>query len=230
MKLLDLVNSKGRDAHIEYFNPSIKKQNLLVTAEGKTIKNARIVKSLVTAQDLVNKYGSGTAVSEALITSDPEVDIDVAGKFVSDTTRVFVNDENKFVYNIIQKEYVYNQEGTLIEEREPKYNEVNVSEDSALKGSKLMPVSEIYNKFVFIRKYQLKHVNSLTYDFLFDIAKELHEKKSFMLLGAGAKGTTPLVFQNGGKPYRAFLEGRIDGDKYLLLLHLSNLELKPVKI
>jgi hypothetical protein len=32
--------------------------------------------------------------------------------------------------------------------------------------------------------------------------------------------------QTNGIPYRGFLEGRIDGEKYQLLLYLSNMELK----
>jgi hypothetical protein len=49
------------------------------------------------------------------------------------------------------------------------------------------------------------------------------------MLGGGVKGNEPLVFQDGGKSYRAFLEGRVKDNSYLLLLHLSNLELKGVK-
>jgi hypothetical protein len=37
-----------------------------------------------------------------------------------------------------------------------------------------------------------------------------------------------LVMNDGGKPYRAFLEGRIKGDKYCLVLHLTDQELKPL--
>ena len=61
-----------------------------------------------------------------------------------------------------------------------------------------------------------------------DEAKELHDKESLMMLGGGAKGNEPLVFQDGGKTYRAFLEGRVKDNMYVLLLHLSNLELKGV--
>ncbi len=46
------------------------------------------------------------------------------------------------------------------------------------------------------------------------------------MMGAGTKGKDPLVFQTNGTPYRGFLEGRVDGAKYQLLLHLSNMELK----
>jgi hypothetical protein len=30
----------------------------------------------------------------------------------------------------------------------------------------------------------------------------------------------------GGRPYNAFLEGRVKGEAYCLILHLSNMELK----
>lgn len=228
MKLINLINSKGRDAHIEYFNPSSKTQALFVTANGQSTASQRILKSTISAQDLIQKAGEVSSVAQMLIDHDHEVDLESIGRYANESTRVFVNEENKFVFNIHQKEEVYNPQGQLLEERKPKYLLATVTEDSPLRGTKYLPKSEIYNKFVFARKYQLKHVNSLTYDFLFEIAKDLHDKQSFLLLGSGLKGTGPLVFENGGRPYRAFLEGRVSGDKYLLLLHLSNLELKAL--
>jgi hypothetical protein len=35
---------------------------------------------------------------------------------------------------------------------------------------------------------------------------------------------------NGGTPYRAFLEGRVEGDRYALILRLTNLELKEIPV
>ena len=68
--------------------------------------------------------------------------------------------------------------------------------------------------------------HGLTFDFLMGIAKELSDKDSLLMIGGGPKGTDPIVFQDGGKGYRAFLEGRVNNDGYILLFHLSNLELK----
>jgi hypothetical protein len=70
-------------------------------------------------------------------------------------------------------------------------------------------------------------------------AKKLAEADSTMLVGGGLKGVEPLVMANGGTPYRAFLEGRVDGDrstegrfdnskKYALILRLTNMELKSI--
>ena len=75
-------------------------------------------------------------------------------------------------------------------------------------------------------KYQLKHGNGLTFDFLYKIAKDLHDKDSFMMLGG--KGNEPLVINDGGKPYRAFLEGKIKDKSYVLIMHLSNQEYKSL--
>ena len=47
-----------------------------------------------------------------------------------------------------------------------------------------------------------------------------------MFVGAGKKGVEPLIFQVNGTPMRGFIEGRTDGIKYKLLLHLSNMEIK----
>ena len=69
----------------------------------------------------------------------------------------------------------------------------------------------------------------LTYDFLFDMAQQLSDADSLMLLGAGKNGKQPLVFRRGSVPYRGFLEGRTKGKSYILLLHLSNMELKRPK-
>ena len=68
----------------------------------------------------------------------------------------------------------------------------------------------------------------LVREFLQAMAKKLADAKAMMLVGAGAKGIGPLVMQTGGTPYRAFLEGRIQGDSYALILRLTNLELKSL--
>ncbi len=88
---------------------------------------------------------------------------------------------------------------------------------------------EACRKFVFSGKVQLHHINGLTFDFLFGMAKELEEKNKLMFLGAGPKSNQPLILRRGGSPYRGFLEGRTQGDKYCLVLHFSNLELKAPK-
>ena len=83
-------------------------------------------------------------------------------------------------------------------------------------------------KFVFSRTLQLWHSDGLSFEFLYNIAKDLDDNDEMMLVGAGAKGRDPLIFQNNGLPWRGFLEGRIQDDSYAFLLRLSNLELKSL--
>ncbi len=44
-------------------------------------------------------------------------------------------------------------------------------------------------------------------------------------VGAGPGGRDPIILERNGLPYRGFLEGRVRGDHYLLVLHLTHLEL-----
>ena len=109
-----------------------------------------------------------------------------------------------------------------VKEQKPIYLQSNINEENIVKWTgKFIPKVKLYNKVILSSKYQIKHVNGLTFDFLFNIAKLLHEKESFMIMGGG-KGDEPLVFNDGGKPYRSFLEGRIKDKSYCLILHLSN--------
>jgi hypothetical protein len=140
---------------------------------------------------------------------------------------VYVDTEGKIVHKVQEWEIVRNPDGTEKERRPRKAPLPNTATETPLRWSgKLMKKSEVYNKYVFAAKQQIVHVNGLTYDFLYGMAKELEEKESLMLLGGGPKSNQPLVFQRGGTPYRGFLEGRTQGETYCLILHLSNLELK----
>src|SRR5713226_8777668 len=100
------------------------------------------------------------------------------------------------------------------------------TEQPLLWSGKLLPKRDVFNKFVIVAKLQIMHINGLTYDFLIEMARELENKDSLLVVGAGPKANQPLVLRRGALPYRGFLEGRTRGDDYCLLLHLSNIELK----
>ena len=76
------------------------------------------------------------------------------------------------------------------------------------------------------RTVQIRHLDGLSYDYLHGMAKELDGEDVAVYLGAGARGRERLIFNTNGAPYHGFLEGRVDGERYQLLLHLSNMELK----
>lgn len=243
IRYIKIANENKRDAEVTFRSLNPKSSITMVMENGEQVVNKRLLKN-TTQQGIKTLLGNynkqpqegvdyqmqlAAELSEDLIKSDPEVDIELCGRFVDDVSRVFINEDEKPVFRVRKVEKIFSPNAELKEEREPKYNESNITGDSFVNWTgKLMPKSKIYNKLVFTKKYQLKHINGLTYDFLFDMAKQLSEKDSLMMLGAGLGGKDPLVMNDGGKPYRAFLEGRIKGEKYCLIIHLTDQELKSL--
>jgi hypothetical protein len=232
MPEINLTNSAGRDAVVATRTTASPLRVRWVDEQGRQASSKKIVRATMERDmpALLEKYGTPEAVSEALVNEDPEIDTEFFGSFLENTSRVFLNEKNEIVHQVTQHEVLLNPDGSERERRPLTIPEANVATELPLKWSgKLFKKSEVFNKFVFAGMIQIVHVNGLTYDFLFGMAKELAEKESMMLLGAGPKGSMPLVLRRGATPYRGFLEGRIDGDRYALLLHLSNMELKAPK-
>jgi hypothetical protein len=229
-RYIHIADAKNRDAEVLFTSKTKKPLVHAVTAGGSEVQTLRVLKGTAknSYEGMLKQFGEAEAIAQAMLQGDPEIDLQLTGRFIQGSTKVYVDSDLKPVARIHRKEIVHAPDGSVKEERIPKELLSNILTEHAIKGSKLFPKKDVYNKFVFAKKYQLHHVNGLTFDFLFDIAKELHEKESLMMVGGGAKGNEPLVFQDGGKTYRAFLEGRVKGQAYVLLLHLTNLELKAV--
>ena len=176
--------------------------------------------------DLTTVHGAD--YSAALIEGDPEIDLEVVGRFIEGTGTVLLSSAGEPLFTAPQVlEVSYGPDGFETSRREPVETPATVNDDIPLRWTgRKMPIGEVVRKFAFRRSLQLQHVDGVTYDFLYAIAKELADEQVMMLLGAGESGKDPLVMQLNGSPYRGFLEGRVDGDNYILLMHLSNMELK----
>ncbi len=195
------------------------------------VMNRRLLKTDVQhdLSELTKKEEDLGKLAKKLVKDDPEIDLEKFGMFLGETSRVYVS-EKGIVHSVEEFEVIQNPDGTVRERRPRKKELQNINSDVPLKWSgKFIKKKEAVKKFVFGSKKQLIHVNGLTYDFLFEIAKELHDKDSLMLVRGGEKGDKPIVLNRGGKPYNAFLEGRVKDDAYCLILHLSNMELKKPK-
>ena len=115
------------------------------------------------------------------------------------------------------------------ERRKPEDISSNVDDELPVRWTdQKIPIQDVLKSFAFIRTIQIMHVDGLTYDFLYQMAKELNEEKCMAMIGAGNQGKNPLIFRANGSPYRGFLEGRVKDNKYKLLLHLSNMQLKKI--
>lgn len=170
----------------------------------------------------------GDDYAQALIDGDPEIDFASVGRFIEGTQSVLLSGEGEPLFTAPQVlEISYAPDGTETGRREPVETPATVNDEVPIRwtGRKL-PIGEVVRRFAFKRTLQLQHVDGVTFDFLHAMAKELAEESVMVLLGAGESGKDPLIMQMNGSPYRGFLEGRVSGEQYILLLHLSNLELK----
>ena len=167
---------------------------------------------------------------QILLDEDPELDLELIGRPIEKTNTVFINKKNeimKLAPNWI--ELIFDKDGNEKDRRIPEDKLSNINDELPIRFTKMkLKREDAVRKFVFSRTLQLWHSDGLTFEFLFNIAKELDENNEMMLVGSGEKGRDPLIFQNNGLPWRAFLEGRIQDDSYALLMRLSNLELKSL--
>ncbi len=230
---INLANSSGRDAAVATSSVTSIKQVRWLDAKGRQAASRRIVKSTLPHELdalLEQHHVELEDMAKLLISDDPEIDLEQTGRFLRDTSRVYVDKHHGIVRNVRFWEIIKNADGTVRERRPRQLADTNISSDTPLRWSgKFIPKDKAVRKFVFSSKAQVQHVNGLTYDFLFAMAKDLEARNSLMLLGAGPKSNAPLIMRRGGTPYRGFLEGRTRDDKYCLLLHFSNLELKTPK-
>ena len=229
MRKINIANEKKRDAQIGFELNRNKDSCHYRTASGEEVSSGRFLRysDETATEKLISKFPD---FADSLINGDPEIEMELAGKMLEDLAKVYISSDNEVVYSARLVENIYAPDGSKKESREAGAQPANIA-DEALPlrwTGKMFPKNQALRKFVFARTYQLRHVNGLTFDFLYEMAKKLSENNALMLIGSGPKGTAPLVISNNGTPYRGFLEGRIQGESFCLLLHLTNLELKGI--
>src|SRR4029078_153401 len=228
---INISNAKKRDAVVALEGLAPRREVRYVDTNGNPVRTQKLLKTDL-AHDLpqlIKKRKKLDAIGKALVKDDPEINIEEFGMYLVDTSRVYVS-ERGIVHVVEEFEVIHNPARTVRDRRARVKDSQNINTDIPLRWTgKLIKKKDAVNRFVFTNKKQLVHVNGLTFDFLYEMAKDLHEKDSLLLVRGGEKGDRPIVMNRGGKAYNAFLEGRVKGDSYCLILHLSNMELKKPK-
>lgn len=232
-KVIHIANNKKRDAEVAVEQQVKRSSVKTVLPNGEEKNNVKLLKNTVyyDYDVLLEKYdGEQSAFEDALLKDDPEIDIEAAGKKLRQTHKLYVDEDNNIAYRINLYQVIYNPEGEEIERHDINKLPQNIDSEIPLRwtGTRFNKYEAI-RKFVFFRKYQIRHINGVTFDFLYNMAKELQDSKSMVLVGAGKNGKDPILLTRGGQPYRGFLEGRVEKDSYILILHLSDIELKPLE-
>lgn len=226
-----ITDDRQRDAAVEALSPRKAGRTRYQAKDGSTPEVARLIKATEhTSYETLLAGASGDldALADQLIAGDPEVPLEQIGGRLREGSRVYLKADGSVLYAARILRVVSDPQGQEVSREDFVDVEATVgAETPALPWTgKLLDSAEVVHRFALVRKLQLRHVNGLTYDFLFEMAKTLHEAGKVMLVGSGKKGAQPLIFTRNGSPYRGFLEGRIDGKAFRLVLHLSNMELK----
>ena len=181
------------------------------------------------------KIDPADLTAQEIIEADPELALASAGEILDleMLTTAYYDPESETprpVSDFKQIDIIYDSAGQEKERRSHVTRKCNLDELMPVKVGKRLPLVDALTGFVFKQVYQIVHEDGVQKDFLFGLARELHEQREVAVLGTGTKGTLPLVVRDKGSPYRAFLYGEIgtgsDEGKYKLLLLLSDQELK----
>jgi hypothetical protein len=169
-----------------------------------------------------------------LLERDPELAPALAGRKLDvDLTAAWFNPaeaEPKPMGEFKEVDVIFDAQGAEKERRAHVHRTPNLNTLHPVKVGRRFPLQEALTGFVFRACHQLVHEDGLTMDFLYQLAKDLHDKQEVAFLGAGPKGNLPLVTRDGGSPWRAFLFGEVRGDEYRLVVMLSDQELKKPQV
>ncbi len=227
MRKLHLTNSEGRNATVGYTTPPREAAPAL-GLPGEAVHFRRYLAATSDGLHAALVEAHGADYAQTLVDGDPEIALEETGRSVGSTAKVYLSATGEVLYappKIV--ELIMNPDGSEKERREPVDSPANINSELPLRWMKMrLKRSEAVRRFAFRRTIQLRHVDGLSYDYLHGMAQELHDADEMVYIGGGAKGRDALLFQDNGAPYRGFLEGRVDGSRYQLLLHLSALELK----
>jgi len=233
-RLISIADARKRDAQIELVSPERPERvRWMRKGDGAPLKLERLIKTTekTSYEALIARYqGESEALGKALVEGDPEIDLEQVGRRLGNATRVWVGPEGNVLYAARVLSVVTGLDGAEKSRADFVDVEATVGEDQPplLWSGRLMPIDQVVRRFALVRKVQLRHVNGLTFDFLLEMARELDREGKMLRVGAGPKAQLPLIFQTNGSPFHGFLEGRVEGETYRLVLHLSNLELKRV--
>lgn len=227
MHRFNLMDEGGKDASTAISPILHKKDYSMRSPEGETVFRKYLQSTEAGRFDQLSEEHGGD-LGQKLVEADPEVDIERIGRFVDETNTVFLADSGEILYAAPRVEEVrINPEGVVVNTREPVDHEANTQDETPVRAhKKRFTKREFARSFLVARTLQVCHLDGLGYAWLHEWAKALADKGEVQMLAAGPKGDEPLRLQRNGTPHRAFLEGRVDGNKYKMLMHLCNMPLK----
>jgi len=227
-----------QNARVLAFNRYRKKELVKKSNEGKKITNINLV--LHTPEnEFINRLKNDEDLLDEFLENDYDVDLEFTGKKLGRTATILLTGEKKLCYNFTEYEIKKDRKGkeipceecggTYCEHRIKKQIYKNVNDEKipiTWIKSYMLDKREALKIWSFDRSYQIVHTNGLIYDFLYKMAKLLHDlNKVVFVAPIIEKKPQRLVIRTGQLPFYGWLEGRIQDDKYALILHGSTFKI-----
>ena len=225
-----LADHRGRNAVVALVSRQRNGDTQYADAHGSPVRFCRVVKGTEATgwERLRAQHGDPELIAQALLSGDPEVDVETVGREVGPCDRVFIDGQGKPLYSARPVEVLYDGDGCETARRDPVEIPANIVPDTPpVWSGRLLARDEVVRHYAFTRAWQVRHNNALEYDFLHSLAAHLEQQDRLALVGSGPRGTGPLITKRNATPMKGFLEGRTRGDRYLLMLHLAAFELRP---
>ncbi len=204
------------------------------TLDGSDVRTKKIA-IVPSGNEFMEKLKKDEDLRQEFMDEDNEIDLDITGKYIHRTSRLlfYETDTSKVCYSFHEYEIKRDRFDKVIpcetchqiycEHRLKKQTTPNINvEENPIRYIRQMTLSktEAIKKWSFDRIYQIRHVDGLTYKFCHDLAKKLHDSGTLVLMAPIEENKVQkIVLRKGGIPFYGFLEGRVQGDKYALLLH-----------
>lgn len=221
-----------QNAQILAFNRYRKRNLIKNSSEGKEIKNVKMTLHSPESP-FINRLKNDDDLLKEFLENDDDVDLDFTGKMIGKTSRMLLTSENELCYNFTEYKIIKDRKGKIVpcEECGEVYCEHRIKHQIyGNVNDEKIPISWIKQFMIdkkkalkiwsFDRSYQIVHTNGLTYDFLFKIAKLLNDLNKVVFVAPIIdRKPQKLVIRTGNIPFYGWLEGRIQDNKYALILH-----------
>lgn len=229
MRRIRLADHRGRDATVLLVPIVHSEHRRHRDMEGRPVVPARRVRATqeTSAGSLLARWPDPEELVRALISEDPELDLETTGRSTGPCDRVYLDGEGCVLYAPSMVEVRYGPDGLEAERRPLSVRPSNlVTPVPPVWSGVMLPKEEVIRNHALTRAYQVMHTNALEFDFLHGIAAHLDARGAMVQVGSGRRGTGPLIPERNGTPHRGFLDGRVQGDAMRLVLYLAAYGLK----
>ena len=117
MPEINISDSRGRDALVAMAGVRSPLKVRWVDSQGRQSTGAKLLKgTLPTDIEALKNQNKGdlAEIGKALIAGDPEIDFENTGRFLKDTSRVYVDQNRQIVHKVKFFDIVRNPDGTLL--------------------------------------------------------------------------------------------------------------------